>query len=60
MNAANEPFDRRLGRLRHARAARSDRDARYLHRRAADELAERLDLVARPFARALQFGEDRY
>ena len=60
MNAANEPFDRRLGRLRRARAERSDRDALYLHRRAADELAERLDLVARPFARALQVGEDPY
>jgi SAM-dependent methyltransferase len=60
VDAANQPFDPRLGRLRQARAARSDRDALYLHRRAADELVDRLDLVARPFARALQLGADGY
>lgn len=60
MDSANQPFDPRLGRLRRARAERSGRDASYLRRRAADDLAERLDLVARPFARALQLGEDDY
>lgn len=50
------PFDRALRRLRRDRAARSDGDARYLFRRAADELIERLDLVTRPFADALELG----
>jgi NADH dehydrogenase [ubiquinone] 1 alpha subcomplex assembly factor 5 len=49
----NQPFDPRLGPIRRGRAARSGRDAAFLHRRAAEELLERLDLVARPFARAL-------
>lgn len=50
-------FNDRLRRLRRARAARHVRDADYLYRRAADELVERLDLVARPFERALLLGE---
>jgi len=49
----NQPFDPRLGLLRRGRAARSGRDAAFLHRRAAEELLERLALVARPFASAL-------
>jgi NADH dehydrogenase [ubiquinone] 1 alpha subcomplex assembly factor 5 len=49
----NQPFDPRLGLLRRGRAARGAGDAFYLHRRAAEELLERLDLVARPFATAL-------
>ncbi|HEY0413678.1 MAG TPA: methyltransferase domain-containing protein [Allosphingosinicella sp.] len=50
------PFDRRLRRLRRDRAAASGGEADYLLRRAADELVERLDLVSRPFARALDLG----
>ena len=52
----DQPFDPRLGLLRRGRAARSGRDASYLHRRAADELLERLDLVARAFATALDLS----
>lgn len=50
------PFDRALRRLRRDRAARSGGDADYLHRLAADELLERLDLVKREFGDALDLG----
>lgn len=50
------PFDRRLRRLRRDRAARRFHEADYLHRLAADELIERLGLVKRDFARALDLG----
>ena len=50
------PFDRRLRRLRRDRAARRFGEADYLHRLAADELIERLDLVKRRFRRALDLG----
>lgn len=50
------PFDRALRRLRRDRAARAGSDSRFLLHRAADELLERLDLVARPFATALELG----
>lgn len=49
------PFDRRLRRLRRDRAAASG-EAAYLHRRAADELLGRLDLVRRSFGTALDLG----
>jgi len=49
-------FDPRLARLRRARAAPGDDPAFFLHRRAADELLERLDLVSRPFATALDLS----
>ncbi len=52
----DKPFDRRLRRLRRDRAAAIGADARYLHRRAADELAARLDLVTRPFRAVLDLG----
>jgi NADH dehydrogenase [ubiquinone] 1 alpha subcomplex assembly factor 5 len=52
----DRPFDRRLRRLRRDRAAVRGSEAFYLHRRAADELVERLDLVRRSFARALDLG----
>jgi len=52
----DQPFDPRLGLLRRGRAARAKRDASYLHRRAAEELLDRLDLVARPFASALDLS----
>jgi SAM-dependent methyltransferase len=50
------PFDRRLRRLRRDRAAARFGEADYLHRRSADELVERLDLVTRRFGRALDLG----
>jgi NADH dehydrogenase [ubiquinone] 1 alpha subcomplex assembly factor 5 len=53
------PFDRALRRLRRDRAAGADEGADYLFRRAADEIIERLDLVTRPFARALEIGTGR-
>ncbi len=45
-----------MRRLRRDRAARVGPDSRFLFRRAADELLERLDLVARPFGSALDLG----
>jgi SAM-dependent methyltransferase len=50
------PFNRRLRRLRRDRAAASGASADYLHRRAANELIERLDLVRRSFRTALDLG----
>ena len=50
------PFDRTLRRLRRTRAARRFAGADYLHRRAADEIVERLDLVKRDFRRVLDLG----
>jgi NADH dehydrogenase [ubiquinone] 1 alpha subcomplex assembly factor 5 len=52
----DSPFDRSLRRRRRDRAAVHFGEADYLHRLAADELLERLDLVTRPFARALDIG----
>ena len=52
----DRPFDRALRRLRRDRAATRPSDSRFLFRRAADELLGRLDLVARPFATALDLG----
>jgi len=52
----DQPFDPRLVLLRRGRAAPGARDAFYLHRRAADELLDRLALVARPFATALDLS----
>lgn len=48
------PFDRRLRRLRRDRAAAGGAD--YLHRRAGDEILERLDLVRREMRTALVHG----
>jgi SAM-dependent methyltransferase len=50
------PFDRALRRIRRDRAAASGGTADYLYRRIADDLLERLDLVTRPFERALDLG----
>jgi NADH dehydrogenase [ubiquinone] 1 alpha subcomplex assembly factor 5 len=50
------PFDRGLRRLRRDRSARRAGEADYLHRLAADDLLERLDLVRRSFTRALDLG----
>ncbi|MEA3030809.1 MAG: hypothetical protein QOG13_2134 [Sphingomonadales bacterium] len=52
---ADGPFDRALRRTRRGRAARAD-GADFLARHMADELAERLALVTRPFADALVLG----
>jgi NADH dehydrogenase [ubiquinone] 1 alpha subcomplex assembly factor 5 len=52
----HKPFDRALRRLRRGRAAASGDEARYLYHRAADELLDRLDLVARDFDDALDLG----
>lgn len=52
----DRPFDRRLRRLRRDRAAAAGDGADYLLRRAADELLDRLDLVSRRFADALDLG----
>lgn len=57
MRAPEPLFDAGLRRLRRGRARREGGDADYLYRRAADELLDRLDLVARPFSRALLLGE---
>ncbi|MFN3945415.1 MAG: class I SAM-dependent methyltransferase [Allosphingosinicella sp.] len=54
--SADTPFDRGLRRLRRDRAAPRFAAADFLHRRAADEIVERLDLVTRPFRRALDLG----
>jgi NADH dehydrogenase [ubiquinone] 1 alpha subcomplex assembly factor 5 len=59
MPAQDQLFNQRLGRLRRQRAARSGGDF-FLHRRALDELIERLDLVARPFAAALDLSLDPF
>jgi SAM-dependent methyltransferase len=52
------PFDAALGRRRRARTGAGKDEAFWLHRRAAGELLDRLELVARPFARALVLGAD--
>jgi SAM-dependent methyltransferase len=52
------PFDARLARLRRARTGAGKEEAWYLHRRAAEELLDRLDLVARPFAQALEVSAE--
>ena len=58
--AAMLPFDASLGRLRRARAGTGKDEAFWLHRRAAEELLDRLDLVARPFVRALELSSDAW
>jgi len=50
------PFDPLLRAMRLARSARSARNADFLHRRAGEELLDRLDLVNRRFGQALDFG----
>jgi NADH dehydrogenase [ubiquinone] 1 alpha subcomplex assembly factor 5 len=55
-NPFERPFDRRLRRLRRDRAAAGGGRADYLFHRMAEEIADRLDLVQRPFADALDLG----
>lgn len=52
----NTPFDRQLRRLRRDRAARVPAPAHPLLARMAEDMLERLDLVSRRFARALDLG----
>jgi SAM-dependent methyltransferase len=52
----DQPFDRRLRRLRRDRAAPDFANADYLHRLAADELLDRLGGVTREFRSALDLG----
>lgn len=52
------PFDAALGRLRRARHGAGRDEAFWLHHRAAEELRDRLDLVARPFTNALELSSD--
>src|SRR6476469_1318088 len=56
MDEQHAPFDRGLRRMRRDRAAAGFAEADYLHRLIADEMLERLDLVRRSFARALDLG----
>ncbi len=53
-----QPFDTRLARLRRTRRGADKAAAFWLHRRAAEELLARLELVARPFASALDLSAD--
>jgi NADH dehydrogenase [ubiquinone] 1 alpha subcomplex assembly factor 5 len=54
--SAPSPFDKKLRRLRRDRAAALFKDADYLHRRAAEELLDRLDYVRRDFSDCLILG----
>jgi NADH dehydrogenase [ubiquinone] 1 alpha subcomplex assembly factor 5 len=54
--SAHSLFDRKLRRLRRDRAAALFKDADYLHRRAAEELLDKLDYVRRDFSDALILG----
>lgn len=53
------PFEPRLVRLRKRRARAGFREAAFLHRRAAEDLAERLEAIPRQFSRALVLGGGR-
>ena len=50
------PFEPRLHRLRRRRAAAGFAAAAFLHARVAEDLAERLEAIPRPFPRALALG----
>jgi SAM-dependent methyltransferase len=50
------PFEPRLVRQRKRRAAKGFREAAFLHRRIVADLADRLEAIPRPFARALALG----
>lgn len=54
------PFDARLGRLRRTRAGVGKDDAYWLHRRAAEELWDRLAIVSRAFTGALELSCDAW
>lgn len=50
------PFDPKLVRAHKTRATTGFRQAAFLHARAAEDLAERLEAIPRPFARTLALG----
>jgi SAM-dependent methyltransferase len=50
------PFEPRLVRMRKARAAKSFRDAAFLHERSVADLADRLEAIPREFPRVLTLG----
>lgn len=50
------PFEPRLLRQRKRRAASRFREAAFLHARAAEDLADRLEAIPRPFPRVLALG----
>lgn len=50
------PFEPRLVRARKRRALKGFRDAAFLHKRAAEDLAERLEAIPRRFERTLALG----
>ncbi|WP_425408056.1 class I SAM-dependent methyltransferase [Hyphococcus sp.] len=56
MNAPPQMFDRRLYAARRARAAKQFSDFDFLHRRAMEDIADRLETVMRDFPRAVFSG----
>lgn len=56
MSAPAPPFEPRLVRAHKRRAAAGFEQAAFLHRRAAEDLAERLEAIPRDFPRALIYG----
>ena len=56
MDDPARPFDRRLLRLRRARAARALRNGSFLHEEIAVRLLDRLDDIRRPLGRVLDLG----
>ena len=58
--SSDGPFDRALRRLRRSRVAAGEGSSDFLLRHMADELLERLDLVARSFSDALVLGPGAY
>ena len=56
MPPANQLFDPGIARLRRARVAPGDDRALLIHRHVAEDLLDRLDLVSRPFATALDLS----
>jgi SAM-dependent methyltransferase len=53
---SQRPFEPRLVRARKRRAGPGFREAAFLHKRAAADLADRLEAIPRPFPRALMLG----
>ncbi len=58
MSGNPDLFDRTLLRKRRERAARMGNPPDFLHRRVAEDIADRLSLIRREFSRALVLGSD--